>query len=499
MEALLERSSRGRGALAAIGAIALLGLLLATVFAPSAQARVESFQGLASSPVELTAFTADPTTGLMYAQEDGGTRYFRYDPRANAWSELPEAPLDSGNNGGAAYLNGKIYIVYTGNSTELSVYDIASNSWTTIGNPLGQGTGVIAPGNGVLYLAGGLKFVSYNPATNATTPLADPPKFPNSEGGEGFEPWGGLQVVGSKIYGHQGNGYTGFAVYDIPANNWQELPYVPEVPAEEGGDPEGPLLGSAYDPLTNTYITYGPYGGKSIFRFDIEAGSWSHSPLPFEVDDGGMAYLAQPGIEGIYMIQGEEGTQFARYQERNLTDLAPSMTAKVTKGGKFTYSLQIRNNGPERAGGIVLTSPLPKGVQLLSAITPQGTCAATTVLTCNLGTLPSGSTGTLAVQLKSRQKKVVNSVAVSSLALDSNVSNDSATLTTKQCVVPKVRNRRAKGAKKALRKSNCKPKVVRRFNAKKEEGKVVRASKGRGALLPAGSKVRVIVSKGPKG
>lgn len=498
MGAFLERNPHRRAALGAIAAVTLLGLLMATALAPSAQARVESFQPLASSPVELTAVTADPSTGLIYAQEDQGKKYFRYDPRTNAWSELPEAPLSSGNNGGAAYLGGKIYIVYTGNSTKLSVYDIASNSWTTIDNPLERGTGVIASGHGKLYLVEGLKFVSYDPATDTTSPLADPPKFPESEGDEGFEPWGGLQVVDGKIYGHQGNGYTGFAVYDIASNSWQELPYVPKTLAPEETEPEGPLLGSAYDPVTNTYLTYGPYGGKTLYRFDIESGSWSTASLPFIVDDGGMAYLAQPGIEGVYMIQGEEGIEFTRYVERNATDLSASKAASVAKGGRITYSIQVRNNGPERASGVVLSDSLPKGATLLSVATSQGTCAATTVVACSLGILRSGAIANLTIQVKATSRTVINTATVSSQASDGNPGNNSAIVTSKQCVVPKVKNRRLKGAKKALRKANCKPKVVRRFNGKVDKGKVIRSGKRRGKVFPAGSKVKVVVSKGER-
>ncbi|HEX5989162.1 MAG TPA: PASTA domain-containing protein [Solirubrobacterales bacterium] len=499
MEALLERKSQSRG-WAAVGVIALLGLLLATAFAPSAQARVEGFQELAPSPVELTAVAADPNSSLIYAQEDGGTKFFVYDPRTNVWAELAPSPLDSGNNGGAAYLGGKIYVVYTGNATELAVYDIASNTWTTIDNPLASGTGNIASGGGKLYLAVEDEFISLDPATGIATPLAEPPKFPLAEGTEGFEKWGGLQVVDGKIYGHQGNGNTGFGVYDIASNSWLELPYAPKVPDAEGGEPEGPLLGSAFNPLTNTYITYGPYSGKSLFRYDIEANAWSNSPLPFVVDDGGMAYITLPGFEGIYMVQGEEGPAFARYTERNSTDLSPTVTAKVAKGGKFTYTVLVKNNGPERAGGVVLTNSLPAKTTLLSATASQGACAGTSVLSCNLGLLRSGASATLTIQVKAKFKKVTSTATVTSQAVDSNAANDSATLVTKQCVVPKLKKRSVKRAKKALRKANCKPgKVKHRFNGKVKEDKVIRGGKKRGKLLPAGSKVKLIVSDGPKG
>jgi uncharacterized repeat protein (TIGR01451 family) len=481
--------------LAAISALALAGLLLATAFAPGAQARIESFQPLAPSPVEVTAVAADPGTGLIYAQEDRGTKYFVYDPRTNVWTELAPSPLDSGNNGGAAFLGGKIYIAYTSNEDELAVYDIASNSWTTMDNPLGEGTGAITAGGGKLYLAVNLEFFSIDPATGIATPLAEPPKFPEDSGGDdGFEPWGGLQFTGDKIYGHKGNGYSGFAVYDIASNGWQELTAPPELENEES-----PILGSAFNPVTNTYLTYGPYAGKLLYRWDIEAGSWSTATLPFEVEDGGMAYVGLPGIEGVYMIEGEEGTAFARYTESNQADLSPSMSARVGKGGRITYSIQVTNNGPERASGVVLSNPLPRRTTLISAVASQGACAAGPVLTCDLGVLRSGTSASLTIKVKARLKKVTSAATVTSRAVDGNAGNDGARVVSKQCVVPKVRNRRLKGAKKALRRSNCKPgKVSRRFSGKVKEGKVIRSGKRRGKALPAGSKVKLIVSLGPK-
>ncbi len=481
-------------------ATALLGLLLAVGFAPSAQARVEGFQSLASSSVPLTAVATDPGTGLVYAQENEGTSFFAYDPRTNAWSELAPAPVNSENNGGAAYLAGKLYVSYTENADEVAVYDIASNSWTTIMSPLEAGTANITAGDGKVFMTEGEKFVEYDPATEVTTPLANPPKFPPTtecdEGG--FEPWGGLQFDGSKIYGHQGNGCTGFAVYDIAANSWSELPRVPEV------EEEGAVAGSAIDPVTNTYLAYGPYEGKTLYRYDIEAGSWTTGTLPFQVDDGGMAYVDLPGLEGVYMIQGESGVEFTRYTEHNVTDLAPSMSAGVVgsaSGGEITYSIQVKNNGPERAGGVVLSDPLPAGAKLVSAGTSQGTCAGTSTLACSLGVLRSGASASLTIKLAAGFGKVTNTATVSSQAIDSNPANDKATVvsTVEGCVIPKLRGLRLKGAKKALRAAHCKPgKVTRRYSGKVKKGRVVRAGKHRGTVLPVGSKVKLSVSRGAK-
>lgn len=482
--------------------LALIGmaLLLAAALAPGAQARVSGFQSLAPSSVPLTAVTTNPATGLIYAQENGGTSFFVYDPKANAWSELAPAPLNSENNGGAAYLDGKIYIAYTENEEELSVYDIASNSWTTIENPLAGGTGAITAGNGKLYLAVEREFFVLDPATNTATELADPPPFVPQEcyEEEGFQPWGGLQFDGGKIYGDQGDGCTGFAVYDIAANSWSELPYVP------GAEEEGPVAGSALDPVTNTYLAYGPYGGETLFRYDLEAGAWALSPLPFAVDDGGMAYVSIPGYEGVYMVQGEEGTEFTRYTEKNEADLSASISAAVVgrpTGGEITYSIQAKNNGPERAGGVVLSDALPAGAKLVSAQASQGTCTGTSTLACSLGALPSGASANLTVKVTVGFGTVTDTAAVSSQALDNTSGNDSAAITSivPSCVVPKLKGLRVKKAKKALRAAGCKPgKVTHRSSRKIKKRRVIRGSKHPGAIAPAGSKVNLAVSRGAK-
>src|SRR5207249_8155344 len=98
------------------------------------------FERLAASPAPLTCVVEDPATLLLYAQANSGTAFYRYRAITNVWETLATAPLSSGNNGGAALLNGKIYTVYTGNATTMGVYDIAGNSWSTRPNPLGKGT-----------------------------------------------------------------------------------------------------------------------------------------------------------------------------------------------------------------------------------------------------------------------------------------------------------------------------------------------------------------------
>jgi uncharacterized repeat protein (TIGR01451 family) len=517
---------RGGVLLAAAG----LALLLAAMLAPGAQARVESFEPLPASPVPLTSVAADPTSGLLYAQENGGEAFFVYNPRTRIWTELAPSPLDSGNNGGAAYLAGKIYTTYTSNN-QMGVYDILTNTWSEFPNPLGEGTGNIVAANGKLYLTTARSFVQYDPASGITTPLAEAPVFDPTEcyEEEGFQDWGGLQFNGTQILGHQGDGCRGFAVYDIAGNSWAELPPTPALPSieeeekfEEGTlaelEGEGPVLGSALYPTTNTYLTYGPYSGRHLYRYDIETGVWSSSVIDFgepesEIDDGGMAYIDIPGLTGVYMVEGEDGEAFGRYVEQNQTALSPSVSASVagnSTGGEITYSIRVANNGPERASGIVLSDSLPSGATLVSASTSQGTCSAAS---CELGVLRSGQSADVTVKAKVGFGTFTNTAKVTSAAANTASNSASVTSTLTQpakvtppppapaaCVIPrKLSGRGVKGVKKALRAAHCKPgKVTHRNSGKVKRGHVIRTGGKPGKARPSGSKVNLTVSKGPK-
>jgi uncharacterized repeat protein (TIGR01451 family) len=426
---IFGRISRARSGLLA-AALCVASLLLAGALAQGANASVGEFQTLASSSVPLTSVTVDPNTNLIYAQENQDVGFFSYDPRTDAWSELAPSPLDSGNNGGAAYLNGKIYTVYTNNSAELGVYDVASNTWTTIPNPLAEPTGNITAVGGSLYLAVGTHFVKYDPASETTTQLAEAPEFAASCGG-GFESWGGLQPYQGKIYGHQGDGCNGFAVYDIASDSWAELPEVPKGLAEEGGA----VLGSAIDPVSGTYFTYGNYGETNFYGYGIAGNSWSTLTTPFiEIEDGGMAYVSLPGLTGVYAIEGESGTGFLRYTTPEAADLSLTKTASVastTVGSSITYTIKATNNGPGSATNVTVSDPLPGNVTLVSASATQGSCSGSTALSCSLGTLASGASVTATVTVTaSAVGTATNTAAVTSNAVDSNPANNSASATT---------------------------------------------------------------------
>lgn len=281
----------------------------------------------ASSPASLTSVTADPNTGYIYAQADSGNNFYRYDPDQDTWSQLSSSPLHSGNNGGAAYLDGKIYTVYTSNSSQMGVYDVASDSWSTMTNGLGAGTGNIATDGRYLYLVVYNTFRRYDPVLDTWATLTSPTIY--------FEPWGALAYLDGTFYGHTGNGYTDFASYDVATDSWTTLPSLPD----------GAVLGGAIDPVAQVYYAYGNYGGSSLFAYHIITDTWTQpANLPFTLYDGGMARIGRQDVSGIYIVQGEDGPGLVRLE--TLPDgvdwlMAQPVTGTVAAGSAVPVTLTL--------------------------------------------------------------------------------------------------------------------------------------------------------------
>ena len=107
----------------------------------------------------------------------------------------------------------------------------------------------------------------------------------------------------------------------------------------------------------------------------------------------------------------------------------------VTAGTDLTYTIGITNTGPSDAPGVTLTDPIPAGTSFVSATPSTGSCAGTTTVSCNLGTLANGASAsaTLTVHVGSAVAAgtvLSNTATASSGVSDPNASNDSATATT---------------------------------------------------------------------
>ncbi|HWP45948.1 MAG TPA: FG-GAP-like repeat-containing protein [Candidatus Limnocylindrales bacterium] len=107
----------------------------------------------------------------------------------------------------------------------------------------------------------------------------------------------------------------------------------------------------------------------------------------------------------------------------------------VLIGSNLTYTLTVTNNGPFQATGVVVTDTLPASVILVSA--PGCTQAGSTV-TCNLGSINSGSSASVTIVVQPTTVGTIsNTASVTSNTFDPTPANNTTTaqLTTVNPVV----------------------------------------------------------------
>ena len=112
-------------------------------------------------------------------------------------------------------------------------------------------------------------------------------------------------------------------------------------------------------------------------------------------------------------------------------DLGVSIAANpnpVTVGSNLTATVIVTNSGPNTALNVVVSNALPAGVNYVSGGASQGTVSNLGgVIVANLGTLPSnGSASVTFSELPLVAGSVTNTARVSSLAVDGNSANNSA-------------------------------------------------------------------------
>jgi uncharacterized repeat protein (TIGR01451 family) len=135
-------------------------------------------------------------------------------------------------------------------------------------------------------------------------------------------------------------------------------------------------------------------------------------------------------------------------------DLSITKTATpnpVTVGASLTYTLTIANHGPNDATDVIVDDTLPAGVSFVSITPSQGTCAGTSSISCNLGSLANGASATVSIVVTPTQRgEISNTASVIGDQYDSDRNNNADTITT--TVLPSVPvflaavSRRAHGA-----------------------------------------------------
>lgn len=496
-----------------IAATACLAAAFVLAAASGARAAVPgAFTTLASSSEPLTAVTTDPTTGIVYAQGNQTQDFFKYNPATDTWSPLAQAPIEAQNDGGAAYLDGKIYVAYPDDNSDLGVYNVATNAWSTIPNPIGLGTGDITAVGGLLYLGVDNTFVSYEPVSKTTTPLANAPGFTGTSNcdGDGLSSWGAVVPFEGKIYATQGNGCNGFAVYDIASDTWTQGPNVPD----------GATLGGAIDPTSGTFFAYGNYEGNSegsdhFYAYDISTNKWSTPPnvFPFNLlDDGGLTYVSTPAFQGIYAVFGEEDNGFVRFTDVQDASVSEGTPSPTTAGSLTLLSLTVTNNGSAETP-ISFTDSVPAGLSIATAVAGNGACSTSgQQVTCTLsGLRPTQSSAVSLIVTPASAGTFTNhaSVAVAAGFVDPVGSNNSAAATLQaasaavatppvKCMVPSLKGTPVGVARHVLSLLHCKAGKVTKAHSKSiRKGNVIKTSPKAGSYT-ANRTIGLQVSSGPK-
>ena len=118
-----------------------------------------------------------------------------------------------------------------------------------------------------------------------------------------------------------------------------------------------------------------------------------------------------------------------------LADLA--VTKEVSfpfLGPELIYSINVTNNGPDDATGVVLTDTLPILVDFDSADATVGTCAHVSgVVTCNIGALANGASSDITItvlpQTVETDTEVTNTETVAAAEEDPSPANNVAAVT----------------------------------------------------------------------
>jgi uncharacterized repeat protein (TIGR01451 family) len=123
-------------------------------------------------------------------------------------------------------------------------------------------------------------------------------------------------------------------------------------------------------------------------------------------------------------------------------DLEISKTVDQPTGNvsvPLTYTVSVRNNGPQAAEDVRVLERLPTTVRLETASSGNGDCGAIqpNVLECTLGTLQPGETGLILIVVTPLEPgSISNSAQVSSVTPDPNSANNSASLVSEVAPAP---------------------------------------------------------------
>jgi len=159
---------------------------------------------------------------------------------------------------------------------------------------------------------------------------------------------------------------------------------------------------------------------------------WLVSALATLVAVGGVALVA--ATTGV----GEAGASAVDPADLSLTKSGSPDT--VAEGAALTYTIQVKNAGPDAATNVEVSDDLPSQVDPGSATASPGTCDIKgKKVTCSLGTLASAGSATVTIQVSPKKAgQITNTAAVASDVTDPQTANNEDSVTTTVTTAPQA-------------------------------------------------------------
>jgi uncharacterized repeat protein (TIGR01451 family) len=157
-------------------------------------------------------------------------------------------------------------------------------------------------------------------------------------------------------------------------------------------------------------------------------------------------FPVKPGV--FQTICGTDGNCNGGLMDAWAAKLVPSADMSVTNSGSpnpvqtgsnLTYTIVVKNNGPDSAAAVTMTDATPTGTTFESFTTTVGGCTAppvggTGTVTCTLGTVPNGSKATITMVVNvnaASGSTITDKASVSSTTYDPKKGNNAVNVSTK--------------------------------------------------------------------
>ncbi len=164
----------------------------------------------------------------------------------------------------------------------------------------------------------------------------------------------------------------------------------------------------------------------------VAKGTFPQKTIVVTVDGGGTIQSAGTITGTQYDLNPGNDQTWVTTTAGSGSDLQLTMAGAwnpALAGAPFTYTLTAKNLGPAAAGLVTITDTLPASAAFSSA--SSGCSHVSGTVTCDLGTLNSGSTSGVSITvLPSGTASMTNGAVVTGDSVDPNPANSSASVTT---------------------------------------------------------------------